>query len=115
LFTKRFNPYLNDVFGTNIEIDKIELGEPVILNGDDISFPDIVVTIPKTTRKIIYKPEIGLYTPHRPVSMGWDGWSNQNLMTCTPPTTITCKPEVSGYDDFEEKISKDYSYLYDNS
>jgi hypothetical protein len=112
LFTKRFNPYLNDVFGTNIEIDKIELGEPVILNGDDISFPDIVVTIPKTKIEIIYEPENGLYT-YNSSPIRWAGWSNSFPMTCSVPTTITCTPVVLGYDQFKKEISKDYRYLYD--
>lgn len=114
LFTKRFNPYLNDVFGTNIEIKNIELGEPVILDGDNIPFSSISVKIPKTKIEIIYKPKTGLYT-HNSSPIRWAGWNNQNPMTCTPPTTITCTPVVSGYDRFKKEISKDYRYLYDTS
>jgi hypothetical protein len=97
LFTKRFNPYLNDVFGTNIEIKNIELGETINLNGDDVSFSSISVTVPKTEIEIIYSPESGLYT-HKGDTIRWEGWMNSFPMTCSPPTTIICTPVVSGYD-----------------
>lgn len=122
LFTKRFNPYLNDVFGTNLAIDSIDKSSPIDLEGEDITIPEVNVRTNKQTKDIIYKNSAlykttyqrkNLYLSSQGVApikntftATWytnNEWNTYQNIGCTATTDYTA---------YSKAVSKNYKYIY---
>ena len=122
-FTKRFNPYLNDVFGTNLSLSGIEKAKGIDLQGADITIPGVIVTTAEQTKTITYKnatlyktdyqrehPQYltshGLAPTQNVFTATWysgNSWNTTKQISCTATTN---------YSAYSKEVAKNYDYLY---
>lgn len=114
-FIQRFNPYQNDVFGTNLRVKDLEPVSSILLDGPDVTRPGFTITPSVETKNFQYRMPIaqkadasGLLTISRQ--------GNSMLQTVFPAShTITWTISESYSDMNSTYWNKNYEYLYTDS